>query len=314
MEKVASIIKKNILYIVIAVQILGISYLMMFIKNNTTISVLVKSTSLSKIQKLSHSKLVNFYEPSSNQFEYINIDWLNYYPKYSFNNDSLHDRYNYNVVKKKGVYRIITLGDSFTFGTYVSTNNNWTEILEDQLNQNNPCKNINKFEVINLGMEGYDIEYAIERYKKRGKKYNPDLVIWFITDPYRVTEEFINITSLMEIDEKIYENNGIYHQKWNLAREEIIKKYGANKLLQFQASKIKEFRNNYFKRGSLMIISPVHDIETVVKGNNIYFEITKINQNKKYLLPDKHFNHLGHINFAFEIEKKMINSLLTSCN
>ena len=58
------------------------------------------------------------------------------------------------IKKNKDTFRIITLGDSFTFGMYINTKDNWTELLEDKLNSDMGCKNISMFEVINLGVGG----------------------------------------------------------------------------------------------------------------------------------------------------------------
>ena len=52
---------------------------------------------------------------------------------YTINNDSLNERFNYSENKDKNTFRIITLGASYTYGLYVDTKNNWTEILEDIL-------------------------------------------------------------------------------------------------------------------------------------------------------------------------------------
>src|SRR3989344_7968954 len=79
-------------------------------------------------------------------------------------------------------FRIITLGDSFTFGQYINTNQNYSEILEDNLNNNLHCREIKHFDVINLGVPGYDLEYEVERFNLKGLNYNPDLVIWLIND------------------------------------------------------------------------------------------------------------------------------------
>jgi lysophospholipase L1-like esterase len=72
------------------------------------------------------------------------------------------------------------LGDSFTFGDHVNTNDSWPEQVEDLLNNNPPCKKYNKYEVLNLGLRGFDIQDEIERYRIRGSKYNPDLVLWLL--------------------------------------------------------------------------------------------------------------------------------------
>jgi len=125
-------------------------------------------------------ELQYFYEPMPDINEIEKPVWLPFGVTYTINNDSLNDRYTYATQKPPDVFRIITLGDSFTFGHFVNTSENWTEKLEDTLNTGPNCPR--KYEVINLGVRGYDIHYAVQRFLRRGKKYNPDLVIWLLKD------------------------------------------------------------------------------------------------------------------------------------
>ena len=110
---------------------------------------------------------------------------------YNINSDTFNERFDYEINKDDKTFRIITLGDSFTFGYIVDTKNNWTELLEDKLNQLH-CANFDKIEVINLGVVGYDIQYSVERFKLRGKKYNPDLVLWLLKgDDFQEIKEIV---------------------------------------------------------------------------------------------------------------------------
>lgn len=122
--------------------------------------------------------LKHYYEPKPDTTEEESPPWLGYTATYTINNDSLNERYEYTVDKPNNVYRIIALGDSFTFGHYVNTFDNWPEQLEDMLNANPPCQDNRRYEVINLGERGYDVQYIAYRYENRGKKYQPDLIIW----------------------------------------------------------------------------------------------------------------------------------------
>jgi hypothetical protein len=78
--------------------------------------------------------------------------------------------------KPDEVYRIIVVGDSFTFGDGVELNETFPKVLESELLIHNPSK-IVKYEVINAGMYGWSTiqEYAF--LVTRGLKYNPDMVI-----------------------------------------------------------------------------------------------------------------------------------------
>ena len=118
----------------------------------------------------------NFYEPIAGKIINDHPDWLGYNVSYSINADALNERIDYPVIKPANTFRIMSLGDSFTYGLFVNTYENYTERLEDYLGSR--CSE--RFEVINLGVPAYDVGYSAERFRLRGQKYMPDLVIWFM--------------------------------------------------------------------------------------------------------------------------------------
>lgn len=122
-----------------------------------------------------------FYEPRPGILKGRIDEWIPLDATYTINNDTLNERFDYSLKKGQGVYRIIVLGNSFTYGAFVNTQDAYPEILEDKLNALD-CTKVKKFEVINLGMNGYDLRYSLERFKVRGVKYKPDLVLWLITE------------------------------------------------------------------------------------------------------------------------------------
>lgn len=235
-------------------------------------------------------------------------------PKYTINSDALNERFDYDIEKKEGDFRIITIGDSNTFGENVSTENNWTEVLEDRLNKEKICQKVKKYEVINLGVEGYDTTYEVERYKIRGQKYNPDLVIWYITDLYRITEEIKALTEKMNIDEDTNEKKGIFYEAWAKAREKIIEQYGEKGLFNYQMARFKEFREKYYKNQPLLFITTWQQIEQNIRSSNTYYSVIKVWQDQKSLLPDLHFNDEGHKKFAQEVMNVLNQNQLLPCN
>lgn len=116
------------------------------------------------------------YIPKPNFKGYIyNHAHEDYKLNFVINSDGLRD-YDYSIQKPKGTYRIITLGDSETFPDEIQLYEQFGKLLEKKLNNSTE---INKFEVINFGVSGYDTNQSILFFKRKGLKYNPDLVIYF---------------------------------------------------------------------------------------------------------------------------------------
>lgn len=79
----------------------------------------------------------------------------------------------FNEKKSPGTYRIVTLGDSCTFGG--DWDMSYAVFLQKLLNASGQ-----RYEVINAGVEGYNSEYALGRLKDDVLKYDPDLVTIYI--------------------------------------------------------------------------------------------------------------------------------------
>jgi len=76
--------------------------------------------------------------------------------------------------KKDGVFRLLFLGDSITYGPGVETDKTFVRIIENLLNTNSGGR---KFETINAGVGGASTIQEITLLKKIGFKYQPDIVI-----------------------------------------------------------------------------------------------------------------------------------------
>ncbi len=192
-----------------------------------------------------------FYEPKPDTTQSDEQDWLSYVPTYTINSDALNERHNYLPQKEEGVFRIITIGDSFTFGAFVNTADNYTERLEDLLN-NQKCNAADRFEVINLGVNGYDLSYIVERFRTRGVKYNPDLVIWLVNghNVYQVNDLIKERERAIEaaLDPEVlkrFEQKGRYYVAAEKARREFIKHYGKTNVLAMQEEFLNEFSALY---------------------------------------------------------------------
>jgi len=284
--------------------------------NNTSFSVIPRAG----ISSTASANLKYFYEPKQGQIDVINGAKITYL----INSDTLNERFDYTVDKADEVYRIITLGDSITFGLKVNTRDNWTEKLEDKLN--GKCDSGKRFEVINLGVQGYDSAYAVERYKRRGEKYSPDLVIWYQFDLLRWVEEQQKVLSKYnDIKSKIDSLDSEVAQKilYDLlqqAARSTYYKYGEKNLLEYQRDEIASLRNYY--KGKLLLVAYPEMKSSFKKYLDQSFGRQKdtflfLNTNnyvaKRQLMDDVHPNPLGHETIAEDLFGYLNENKLVPC-
>jgi len=79
------------------------------------------------------------------------------------------------TVKKPNEFRILLLGDSYTFGYGVDGGSTFAKILERNLNS--MLDTSKRFLVINAGVTGYGTAQEMLQYEIVGSKLNPDLVL-----------------------------------------------------------------------------------------------------------------------------------------
>jgi hypothetical protein len=262
-----------------------------------------------------------FYEPKPNIKETPDSKWLKGPVTYTINSDTLNERFNYTADKPPNTFRIITLGDSFTFGENASTATNYPETLEKILNES--CSN-KKYEVINLGVPGYDIDFAMERYQKRGEKYNPDLVLWFLKD-----DDFEEIKNkIIKIEKKytsIYDKKGhtINAFKQLIAeRDKAFKDtYDINKVIAYNEEELPKI-SDYYKGQLLLFTFPfVNDkyrssMKDLVKNRDkthFFDQITDV-YSKNMSYPDGHPNPAGYQQIANDLFNYLIQEKLVPCN
>ena len=94
-------------------------------------------------------------------------------PDYSFTNNAwgLRGAREYNKEKTTD-FRILVLGDSFTYGLGVNDEQVFTVLLEKNLSRSG-----RSVEVINAGIPGKGTDYALKFMQTRGLELDPDLVI-----------------------------------------------------------------------------------------------------------------------------------------
>ncbi len=87
------------------------------------------------------------------------------------NSVNMRDR-EYPLKKPDGVKRIAVMGDSFVFGWGVEHKEIFTEILEN--------KYLERTEVLNFGVSGYQAYQELQRLKKEALKFQPEIVFFFL--------------------------------------------------------------------------------------------------------------------------------------
>ena len=94
--------------------------------------------------------------------------------------------------KQDGSYRILALGDSFTFGSGVEDDAAiWPAIVERQLGQLRPLPGVSTYEVLNGGIAGSLTGKWVALYEyERRFQFQPDLVlvVFFIRDGTRMSD------------------------------------------------------------------------------------------------------------------------------
>jgi lysophospholipase L1-like esterase len=92
-----------------------------------------------------------------------------------FSSQGLRDR-EFAVPKPPGVFRVIAIGDSVTYGLGVRAQESYPKVLEELLRNSGP-EGVSGVEVLNMGVNGYKTLQEVEHLKVNGLKFDPDVVI-----------------------------------------------------------------------------------------------------------------------------------------
>lgn len=269
-----------------------------------------------------------FYEPKAGSTETYNPDWLGRSVTYTYNADGLNEQREYDIQKPDNTVRLMTLGDSFTFGLFVETNDNYSKKLEHELNSGS-CKGNTAYEVINLGVPAYDVGYSAERFRLRGKKYNPDVVIWFL-NPFTMTmladekqryeERFVKELSEDQIRE--HEKKGEYFYPGTLAYNAVLDAYSIVEIISKEAAYFSLFTDVY--DGPLVIVAnrwsiwypaakfAIQAIAFTRPHTMLYTTLPDL-ETIDGVLKDKHPNEKGHALIATSLYTQLTASGLITC-
>lgn len=248
------VIAQTVLVTLLAVQIVK--------KNNILGAANYAVVSKNDIKSYPSGNLRFFYEKLPNdQGTDVAIGFEDIKSDYRTNSDGLRGTKEYLEIKPVDTYRLVALGDSFTFGLGVNDDESYPYKLEQKM-QGSHCSNLKDFEVLNLGTPGYDIVYALEKFKIRGQKYNPDLVVWLLKEDDLIEYEEAVRTAVdkEERNEALLSKlpRGLVSPKKSMeiyykALDETMKTYGEEELIKIQTGALSDFNKHY--QGELLIVS-----------------------------------------------------------
>jgi hypothetical protein len=198
-------VKKKLFTIILVTELICILFLIwnLYRKNNVVVTPSLSFMSQNKLVFRPIDNLKYFYEPTAHTKVKIDLHFLgddyNRSITYIYNSDTLHQNKDTSVQKNAKTFRILTLGDSFTFGSNLNTDHTYPSQLQQLLNTRLQCQKYTTFEVLNLAVPGYDTQYNVQRFKLRGEKYNADVVLWFF-----IPDDFLRLDELMTGKMRIY--------------------------------------------------------------------------------------------------------------
>jgi lysophospholipase L1-like esterase len=301
--------KKTILIFIVFLEfLLGSLFLFNFYKkinHSTNITVIKKET----IKENPKQELKYYWTLQTGEWTENPKHIVPYTITYKINDDGLRENKNYQVQKPKKTFRIVTLGDSFTYGLHVNLEDIWPKVLEKKfLTQNYDC-DIENIEVINLGVSGFDVQYIAQRYKDLGKKYDPNLVLWFESGTgfdrnVELTTALTNKCIKERTEEEIIKDKKEYDEYSNClvkAYNKVNEDYSLNQLFNFA----KEGYSNYFsentKKNTIIFYttfteqrfsSQILDLKNTYPNTPMLPLVEELDKSK--LLPDDHPTIQGH--------------------
>lgn len=250
------------------------------------------------------NNLHHFYTLGSNQTLKYKAPWYTDSVMQYTNADGLADRKNYDLVKSDRVFRIIALGDSFTQGVFVKLDESFPEVLEERLKEVS-YQGIDRVEVLNFGVGGYDIEYAAEKLRLQGIKYKPDLVVWLLKfdDFYLINDDMVGARASLEEELSVKGlgiNSGKFEEvvTWMYAFGELYaRNFSVKSSLSYQTAKLAQVGEYYsgpimiliFENEDPMVVRALADMQRI---DSRFLLVTLPSTVSRF--PDMHPNKEGH--------------------
>ena len=121
----------------------------------------------------------------------------------------------YGIEKLPGVYRIICMGASTTFGHAASSNSaTYPALLETTLSKSYPD---NRFEVLNMGIPGFNILQQLILFNTETLSFKPDMVV--------IYSGWCDLTNIFSVEDSRYEGMFVGDNRFSQYKEKKENKY-----------------------------------------------------------------------------------------
>ncbi len=172
--------------------------------------------------------------------------------------------------KKQNEFRILSLGESTTFGVGVSNEKTYSALLEKSLNRmDKTCS----YRVVNAGVSAYSSFQSLKYLERRGLKLKPDLVLFYheVNDylPSSLRDSSNTELSVLKTDRQLYESR-IRSVSRKLMEYSVLYRFLS---LRFAYHKVRTFNQDEFDNPLLEIGLP--DI-------GIFPRLASLEKGKKY--------------------------------
>ena len=190
-------------------------------------------------------------------------------------------------VELKSSFKILCLGDSFTYGVGAKHEESYPEQLERLLNENYKNK---YFEVFNLGVPSFNSSQTLKYLEKNADKFNPDLII--VLTGLNNQSQLLDIEYPLVCGKEVKSRNILFSQRLVI----FFNKFRVYKLLKtcIVNFKNKMATNDYREKGdeNIDLIYGREELKRIIEThlNNVPLD------NQKYEEPIKEFKELTQLN------------------
>lgn len=186
----------------------------------------------------------------------------------------------FNKTPPEDTYRILVVGDSFTFGWGLKRSDRYTELLEKRLNKDYS----QKYQIVNAGIPGWGLKDYYKFIEHRGLDYNPDMIVVGL-----VGNDFISHkmhTQITKKAEKQIEKKHNVNRLSEIKYHELISDEVLDRLQSYRENKTNKESDTYIYSHKIQNISQRDDIPVV------FYEVGRIWHKSQEIMKTTGLNYL----------------------